>query len=437
MRESYTRHTLLRRQPLASALLAVMIVLAALTGTGHGPPSGWAGASAWLAAALLWPRLPAAQKRQAVLLAGCGLLAFGVSLFNGQRPAWLSVLTQNTALLGMLGAVSFLQLLNTAEDARETLPQGRKALWRTALGVHLLGAVINLSAVFIMAERIRATGKFRPEQAMILGRAFLAAALWSPFFAATAVALTNAPGANPMRLAGIGAALAAVLLVLAVRDIERALGNSSATFVGYPMHLRALRVPALLSVLVAAGHWLLPHWAALSIVSLSALAIVCAVTSVERGPRAAARSIYRHARDRLPGMSGELILFLAAGVFASGLQSLISLGGVWMPFSAFGTFEAAIILALMILLSILGIHVVISITIMASWLAPLHPEPDLLALVFVESWAIGLAAGSMSGIHIAIQGRFGVPAGTLARGNMRYCLQAYCLAVVWLALASR
>jgi hypothetical protein len=342
------------------------------------------------------------------------------------------MLTQNIALLGMLGAVSFLQLLKAPNDAIEALPRGRIALWRTALGVHLLGAVINLSAVFIMAERIRALGKLRPEQAMILSRAFLAAALWSPFFAATAIALAYAPGANPLHLASAGGALAAVLLVIAVRDIEKSFDTTICDFVGYPIHLRSLQIPVLLSILVGAGHWLLPHWTALSVISLASLAIACLAVTFERGVKSGSISIYHHCRDRLPGMAGELVLFLSAGVFASGLQSLISQGGFWIPFSSFGAVEAALVLAIMILLSILGIHAVISITMISSWLAPIHPEPNLLALVFVESWAIGLAAGPLSGIHIAIQSRFGISANTLSRGNMRYCLKAYIVAALWL-----
>lgn len=409
-----------------------MVVLATLTGTGYGSQAWLAGSAAWLAGMLLWPMLLASQKKQAIFLAGIGVLAFGVSVLGGQHPIWTTILTQNIALLGMLGAVSFLQLLKAPNDAIEALPRGRIALWRTALGVHLLGAVINLSAVFIMAERIRALGKLRPEQAMILSRAFLAAALWSPFFAATAIALAYAPGANPLHLASAGGALAAVLLVIAVRDIEKSFDTTICDFVGYPIHLRSLQIPVLLSILVGAGHWFLPHWTALSVISLASLAIACLAVTFERGVKSGSISIYHHCRDRLPGMAGELVLFLSAGVFASGLQSLISQGGFWIPFSSFGAVEAALVLAIMILLSILGIHAVISITMMSSLLAPIHPEPNLLALVFVESWAIGLAAGPLSGIHIAIQSRFGISANTLSRGNMRYCLKAYIFAVLWI-----
>lgn len=423
-----------RRRTLAAALLFAMTLLAALAGTGHGPPVWTAGLAAWGAGALLWPQLARPQRRQALLLAGAGLVAFGVALARGGRPNLMGLLTQNTALLGMLAAVSFLRLLRTPEAGSEGLPKGRGALWRTLGAVHVLGAVINLSAVFIMADRIGPNGKPRQDQAAALVRAFLAAALWSPFFAATAVALTYAPGASPLGLAASGMAMAAVLLWLAGRDIERASGNRAADFVGYPMHAAALQVPAVLAALVAAGHWIVPDWAALAVISLASLSVVCVVVLAQRGPRAGGRALYDHVRDRLPGMSGELVLFLSAAVFASGLRSLMDSGGLWLPFTAFGVAEAGVVLAVMILLAALGIHAVITIAMASAWLAPLHPEPTLLALVFVQSWAIGLAAGPMSGIHLALQGRYGLSPGKLARGNVRYCLQAYAVAVVWLAV---
>jgi hypothetical protein len=399
-----------------------------------GPPVWTAGLAAWGAGVLLWPQLARAQKRQALFLAGAGVVAYGFALARGASPSLMGLLTQNTALLGMLAAVSFLRLLRPPEAGSDGLPRGRAALWRTLVGVHVLGAVINLSAVFIMADRIGPDGKPRTEQAAALVRAFLAAALWSPFFAATAVALTYAPGASPLGLAASGMALAAALLWLAGRDIERASGNRAADFVGYPMQAASLRIPAVLAALVATGHWLVPEWTALSVISLASLAVVCVAVLAERGPRGGGRALYCHVRDRLPGMSGELVLFLSAAVFASGLRALMDSGGLWLPFTAFGVTEAALVLAVMILLAALGIHAVITIAMASAWLAPLQPEPTLLALVFVQSWAIGLAAGPMSGIHLALQGRYGLSPARLARGNVRYCLQAYAVAVVWLAV---
>jgi hypothetical protein len=422
------------RHAAAALLLTLMALLAALAGTHHGLPAWPAGVAAWLAGALLWPQLAAAQKRQSLWLAGIGLLAFALTIARGGQPLWISLLTQNSALLGMLVAVSFLQLLAAPATSDAGLPRGKGALWRTMLGAHLLGSVINLSAVFIMADRIGSQGKPAQAQATALIRAFLAAAMWSPFFAATAVALTYAPGANPLHLALFGVAFAALLLLLAYRDIVRQSGDGAAGFVGYPLQPATLYVPGLLAALVGAGHWLFAGWAALSIISIAALLVVSVISVLRHGVLSGCRSLAAHAERRLPNMAGEVILFLSAGTLASGLTSLIGTGQVWLPFTGFGVIEAAGVLAAMILLAVIGIHTVISITLVGSWLAPLHPDPLLLALVFVMSWAIGLAAGPLSGIHLAIQGRYGIASTLLARSNLRYCVQAYCAAVAWLAL---
>lgn len=411
-----------------------MMLLSAISGTGYGPPIWWAGLAAWLAAAVLWMQLTRAQQRQAAFLGGIGLLAFAATLLRGGQPAWISLLTQNTALLGMLAAVSFLQLLGAADAGDQELPRGKTALWRTALGVHLLGAVINLSAVFIMADRIGPNGKPRLEQVTLLARAYLAAALWSPFFAATAVALTYAPGASPLGLMAAGVTLAAVLVCLGARELIRSSDDGAAGFIGYPMHFESLLMPGLLAVLVGAGHWLFPEWAMLSVISIASLLMIAVTLAYRQGPAQAGRSIAKHASRRLPNMAGELVLFLAAGCLASGLGALINTGGIWMPFTTFGVVQAAVLLALMILLAAAGIHTVISITMASAWLVPLHPEPTLLAMVFVQSWAIGLAAGPTSGTNLTIQGRYGIPATTMAKSNIRYCLQAYVAALVWLAI---
>ena len=422
------------RHFVAASLLVVMTLLSALSGTGYGPPVWLAGVAAWLASIVLWSQLAHAQKRQAIILTLLGLIAFSFALLRSGQPAWINLLTQNTSLLGMLAAVSFLQLLGTSGDEDEELPKGKAALWKTALGVHLLGAIINLSAIFIMAERIGVNGKPSREQAALLSRSFLAASLWSPFFAATAIAMTYAPGANPVKLVSAGIALAGALIFLDVRDIANSCGDNAEGFTGYPMHLSALYIPGLLALLVGVGHWIFPDWNILSVVSIASLLVVFVTHSFRQGMFQTSRSFSSHALHRLPNMAGELALFLAAGCFACGLSSVIASGGIWMPFSLFGVFEAAIVLAIMIILAALGIHTVISITMVSTWLAPLHPEPTLLALVFVQSWAIGLAAGPTSGTNLTIQGKYGIRAMAMARGNIGYCCQAYGAAVLCLAV---
>ena len=99
------------------------------------------------------------------------------------------------------------------DDERD--PRGPAALWRTLLGVHLFGSVINLSAVMILGDRQSRRQPLAPLQATVLSRGFSLAAHWSPFFAAMGVALSNSPGARLLMLSSVGLPVAALGLALA------------------------------------------------------------------------------------------------------------------------------------------------------------------------------------------------------------------------------
>jgi hypothetical protein len=52
----------------------------------------------------------------------------------------------------------------------------------------------------------------------------------------------------------------------------------------------------------------------------------------------------------------------------------------------------------------------------------LEPDPTLLSLVCLASWSLGSAAGPLSGMNLAMQGRYGIEAHRLMCWNMRYLL---------------
>ena len=120
-------------------------------------------------------------------------------------------------------------------------------------------------------------------------------------------------------------------------------------------------------------------------------------------------------------MRGEVVLFLAAGVLASGLASLLAVpGGVQsFPLSAA---TAAVSLTVMVGLAVVGVHPLISIAASGTWLAHGEFDPNLLALTFLMAWAVGVAAGPLSGLHLTIRGRYGIDGRRLPAWNLRYTL---------------
>ena len=105
--------------------------------------------------------------------------------------------------------------------------------------------------------------------------------------------------------------------------------------------------------------------------------------------------------------------------------------------SHFGPWQASLLLLIMVALASIGVHPVISIATAGSLLAPLHPDPNLLAMTFLMTWASGVTSSPFSGIHLALQGRYDVSAYALARGNAGLILLMLCMDTFALHLYTR
>lgn len=390
-----------RHRAIAGWLLCAAVVFTATNTLWPQLGNDWAGLLTWSAGILLWPELPAHTRRQVVILISIGLMAIGWGLTQHLTPGWSMMLSGNAQLLSMLAAVSFLRLITRPDDdAGGRLPQGRRAVWSTLLGVHLFGAVINLSSVFIMGDRMRGKAGLNREQSIVLTRGFSAAALWSPFFAAMAAAMTYAPGARLERIWLIGMPLAIIALLLTGSG-----RREPRQFVGYPMHPSALALPAVLALAVMSLHQVQPEWHILGIICLLSPALSLIVVLIRR--RQPGQRLQRHITRDMPTMHNELCLFLAANVMAAGLNTLFQGFGGWLPFNQFGGLEASLTLLFMLITSIAGVHPVINIAALGTLLAPLRPDGTLLALTFLSAWSIGVTCSPFSGINLSMQGRYG------------------------------
>jgi hypothetical protein len=362
-----------------------------------------------------------------MVIMGIGVLGLLWGVLHGEKSFLYKAACANQGLLAMLAAVSFLRLITQPRTPKDdVLPQGRNALWQTMLGLHLFGALTNLSALIIIGDRLASTRKLNRLQAMVLSRAFAAAAFWSPFFAAMAVALTYAPGARLPILVIVGLPLALAALILS--GLEFSGHRDINDFIGYPMHFGALWIPSLLAVAVLLLHEWLPHLSILTVISLSSLLLSGLILLCRQGFQAP-KKLCEHILSSLPNMSGELVLFLAAGVMSAGIASVFKVSMFNLPFHHFGVHQASILLLIMVGLAVLSVHPVISITTIGGLLAPLVPDPNLLGITFLITWGLGVAISPLSGLHLAIQGRYGVSSHAFIRWNGLYVLKMFLLAV--------
>ncbi|MCB1746786.1 MAG: hypothetical protein H6977_15365 [Gammaproteobacteria bacterium] len=403
----------------AGAATCLMIALSLAAGLSGGAFPAWpAGLVAWLIGIALLPTISSFQRVQTGLMAGVGVAALAVAIAGGAGGVLGPLVVGNQALLAMLATVSFLRMVTrTGDDPDERLPRGRRALWQTLLATHLFGAVINISAAFIVGQRIARDGSLTPLQAKVVSRAFTAAACWSPLFAAMAVVLHYVPGVDMFHVTRVNLVLAVLLLGWSAQSLARDAAVDD--FVGFPLHREALTVPLLLAALVV-GLYLLPTgWPILSTIIVAALGCV-ALLRMGRPPGETRRLLLHHVERELPRMGGEFALFLGASVLAGGIAALASVGHLDLVIDPHQPREGIPLLFTLVALTLVGIHPVISVATLSGLFPTTLAAPDLVGIVVLMAWSVALGTSPFSGTALALQGRFGIPATRFLRWNLAY-----------------
>ena len=424
------------RRSVAGLLILLMIAITIAHGLGWlrlGFNPLWiAGAGAWLAALLLIVDTTRVLKIQValILLLGGGLIGYA----RGRAaPVDLDiVISSSTGLMTMIASVGFLRLVVIPEGyASEPLPVGRGAFLRTLLGLNIASSVINISAPILIADRIhqqRALGRFTAQS---FTRVFCGVSSWSPFFGAMAVVLTYVGGASLGWIIVAGLPFMLIGLVGVYVEARLRYADEVDEFVGYPTHIDALRVPAILIVgVVLAANWL-EGTPILVDIALCALLVTGAVLCWRHGFGGFAR-LRDHVHAGLPRIVNELCLFLAAGVLAAGISALIGHGLITNPFTTFDAFTAAQVLAIIVACAVFGIHPIVMISSFAPMILTLDPDPNLLAATFLFGWHLGTCSNPLSGTNLVFQGRYGIPGWKLAFWNWPYAFAMLIVGALWL-----
>lgn len=379
---------------------------------------------AWLVPLLMWRNLGKGACNQSSLLIIIGCLALFFSAGQGVFLGWKQIFAVNLPLLGMFVAVSFLAMTNTGiEDY--SLPKGKAAVIITAVGTHLLGAIINLSVLFVFGDRLQKNGILTRTQMIILARSFCSAAWWSPFFIATGVALTYAPGMSWQKTVIPGAIMS--LLAIGYSIVEVCCFRKE-EFSGYPFKTESLVVPLFLASVVIGVHHFQPDISILNIICL--ISPAGAILFMKGRPRIATLQYFIN--TKLSSVSSQFTLFLAAGVFSTGIKSithvypaLFSLEGTVFTPALF-----SIVLGLMIAIGIMGVHPVVSIAIVSPLLLPLNLDPSQLGFLFLSSWAVSTACSPLSGVGLALVSRYQASPRGIIQDNWHYAIVMWAIVSV-------
>ncbi len=401
-----------------------------------------AGSLGWFAALLLLPDTRTALQIQVGLISLIGLCLAGYAFNQGASIDIGNAIGGNSGLLTMIAAVGFLRLValpNTEPDAdkNETLPIGHKAYLQTLLGINITSSVINISSPILIADRIHQYRPLTRFSAQSIVRVFCGVSSWSPFFGAMAVVLTYAEGAQVLSILKIGLPFTIAGFIVVYVEARLRYSKQLDEFVGYPIHLNALKIPAILMVsVVAFSHWL-PETPMLVVISICALMVTAVTLFLRRGLIAGCRSLHVYVYDGLPKIANELLLFQAAGLLAAGMVAVVQLGIVDNPFTVFNSTTAAQVLGIILLAAAVGVHPVILISSLSPLIMGLNPNPSFLAATYLLAWNLGTCASPLSGTQLVFQGRYGIPGWQAAISNWPYAILMYLIAIVWLWMSER
>jgi hypothetical protein len=416
----------------ASMVLTIMSSFVPLTGLWIPSLIGW------LSALLLVSAASKDQKKISILLLIIGIVAWLLAWYLGISLDWQKALSMNQSLITLFIGVHFLRLVALPDShEEEQLPHGERAFLTSFLGVHVLGAVINLSSVIFVGDRISRNRKLTKEQVILLIRALASAAFWSPFFAGFGAAMVFAEGASLTILLTTGLFTALIALGISFVEFKKESYENINNFAGFPIHFDAFRIPLLLAILVLIAHQLAPDFKVTLLVAMLSCIMTLVILSAKKGTATAIRDFSGHVTNQLPGMRGELMLYLSAGLLGSGLSALIGGLSITLPISQLTGTSSVVVLGCMLLASRLGIHPVISIAVVGGWFLPLNPDHTLLATMFLFSWGVGVCVNPFSGINLMMLGRYQTAGKDIVRWNTLYALKLYAVASAILMLQSQ
>lgn len=335
----------------------------------------------------------------------------------------------NQDMVTMLAAGAFIRGVFTFRKST-TPPRltGGAAVLRTSYVNHFMGSVLNFVAIGIVSERLQRLGRLSVNNAALVSQSFVTGALWSPFWTVTALVVAYFPTVAFLPISATGLMFAiAIIAVSALWNVKRRTPEELRE-PGFPLQPYILALPVALMVFVMVGHAFLPDIPVPRIVILASLVIPFFLGTVRSGIRKTSRQFTRIATRGLTSSSNEVVLFISAGIFTLGGSMLTA----HLPFQLSAitptVLTAWLLTVAMVLLSMVGVHPVVTVSVAAA-MAMFVPEGGVLyATAIFWGWAVASTVGPLAGTVIYLSQRFGVRDRSLIVANMPFMLFGVTLA---------
>ena len=429
-----------RAEPVLFAIWAIE-----LAGLVWSPPE-MRTASGILMIAYLTLSLPRLRRGTIVLCLPLAVGAAALATWYGQWGAIFRGFAGGAVFVAFFGSIV---LLRAIADRRPEIARARTlftGLRREEtngaflVGAHLIGAVLVVGVMALLAPILGrdADDATRRRAAEVSQRGMCLAPLWSPFWVAAAFAAQQIHGVPAWQIMGVGAALAAVGLVVAHVMYARGVGLGDLW--------RAIRgfapiVPIVL--LCAAAIAVLSSVAGLStlkalIATIPALAVLVCVFEGRRYARVLAAETWRGGGR----IADEVSVVTVAMVLGRVLEHAIHEAGLGSAIGALGLPPWAVIAAVVATITIaalVGIHQIVSLLVVFVVFAPL--DTGVADVILMEAGLVGWGFASMVGVTAVstatASAMFRVPRGQLIFGpNLAFVAVFGALSVVLLSVAN-
>lgn len=391
------------------------------------------GSFAWIAFILLFSSLK--NKKFLLILFLLSFLSLVICIINDYKIDFYKVFTVNQYLITLLIAVGFLRLIATPKKAKiKELPKGEASFFKTYLGVHLFGSVINLSSLILVADKMYKKAALSNTQIILLTRAFASDAYWSPFFVAFAAAITYAPNLNTFTILINGIILAIIGFLITYIEIRKDKKFNLNEFRGYPISFDTIYLPILLAFFVLLTHTLFPNIKVIVLISLFSFLLTLFVLPLKYTYLKSRIKFKNHLLNELPKMKTELSLFLVAGMFGILVGSILLGMNIKLPFEEFDWFVASLLLGIFIILGFIGIHPIITIAIIGDFLSGVNHT--LLAITFLMAWSTTVSTSPFSGLNLTIVARYNYDVKEIFKLNIFYAIKMYLVCTLCLFILS-